>query len=459
MKPLIITALIFVFGACGTQLKCVETKPPLEISIAGDTVRSQLLWLDYGNVAAKTSKTVTLNVRNISNEAIVLDAFSWSSTVRVQWSHLSPESDLKNRIRLNPGGQDSLNIDAYFVDNDPEPKIITLMKSDSELVQIISRELVHLEPRVSKRADQSPAEFWFSGDGNSWSGWYELHLHEAPPGYALDPKSVQVQVSDIGVEGHLRRCGAWAVCEITRSDDTDVSARMSVQGHHEGGLMNTNVHLRFKAELKAEYILKQSVKLSAVSYDFIRTPAGNSQPIPHIETNRMNAVNAQFSILDLASVSEGRPDAFFASPQRAGSLDSAQPKLYHSCESSLQEKKDPTSCVELGHWVAAQTERPNHVNEAADLYAKACKSGYARGCTELGLLGKFTGDATSASDEFRHACEMGDGLACYSLAQQIGNRRDPLITQLYGKACQLHFPAPGCEQKFLTSKSRKALSR
>jgi len=353
---------------------------------------------------------------------------------------------------LKPGAQEPLTIDAYFLNDDPDAKMISFMTSDSEIVQIISKELVHLEPRVSKRADQSPAVFWFSGDGESWSGWYELRLHEAPPGYTLDSSSVEVHVYDIGVEGHLRRCGAWAVCEITQRDDNDVRARMTVQGHHEGGLMNTNTHVRFTAELKADYVIKQSVRLSAVNYNFLRTTDGDNKGVSGASPKEAYAVNKNFSIWELASVPQVHADPFLAPAPHAPPLASAKPALYASCENSLQKKRVPTSCVELGHWATTQADRPNRIDEASDLYTKACKSGYSRGCTELGLIGKFTSDLTTASDELKYACNMHDGLACYSLALQLertkGTQSDPEIIALYAKACQFNFPASGCERKF-----------
>src|ERR1035441_3546570 len=159
-------------------------------------------------------------------------------------------------------------------------KVISLMSSGVELVEIVAKEIIQPSERITQSLDQRPHPFWFSGQGEWWSDWYVLSLGSSPPGYKLDPSSARAIVST-AQNDHPRSCGYYTHCEWVHLSDEDVSARFSVMGHHKGDWTgDTNIAVRFKAKVSAEYTLIESIKLSAADFSVLEAKAVPKKPVP-----------------------------------------------------------------------------------------------------------------------------------------------------------------------------------
>jgi hypothetical protein len=434
----ILTISVFVIST--TALSAPSGVPPVQIQNGNDVVRSKFMWLDFGNVANNTTKSMTLTVTNVSSQTITVDAFSWSTALQVKWASPKPTPTLANRMELGPGESSALEIKAFFSDSNQTAEAISLMRSGVEITQIVGRQFIRPTPTLSKWADQRPAVFLFSGNGEGWSGWYELQLGAAPPGYTLDRSSVRFAVQEIQGEAHIRRCGAWAVCEELQRDETNVKYRFTVQGAHEGGLMQTNGQVRFYARLEATYSLKEGVTLAPFDHDLLE--AFEAQPKPVQATHAVQPRLSETALSGIAFAAGGGGSIMnLPPPPQPEPLTQLQPTLANACDSGRFD-----ACVELGVWVAAQAGRPNRVAEALDLLSKACTGGNARGCTWSGTVREGI-DPNAAIQDLQKGCSQKDGLGCYQLAQlyKKSGQSSAKISATYISACQNGFPAPGCQ--------------
>lgn len=431
--------LLVVFLSAAFSSKATDLLP-IQVQNGNDSVRAKFMWLDFGNVANNTTKILSLRIRNVTGQRIVLDAFSWSSSLQVRWAGSDSVQDLSNRTTLEPGAENSLNVRAFFSDADHSIRAISIMRSGAEITQIVEKGLIRPTREVSKIADQSPAAFLFSGNGTDWSGWYELRLGATPPGYDLEKDSVRFSIQEIPGEANVRRCGAWAVCEELQTDDNDVAFRFTVQGAHEGGLMQTNSAVRFYARLEATYALKESVNLAA--FDPALVAAFSAHPSPPTPKQPAPASRAaELAGVFLTSPNPAAPT--LPSPPPEPPLSQLKPALWNSCSSG---KLD--DCVELALWTNAQPSRSDRLSETLTLLDKACEGGDGRGCTWSGLFREDANPQRSAMD-LQKACTLSDGLGCYQLGQlyEREGASKVKIQTTYTSACRNRFPAPGCQGK------------
>ena len=87
--------------------------------------------------------------------------------------------------------------------------------------------------------------------------------------------------------------------------------------------------------------------------------------------------------------------------------------------------------------------------KAAQLYQKACDSGNARGCSNLGVLYEngqgVKQDYQKAAQLYQKACDSGNAEGCYNLGVSYENGQSfSTAKQYYGKACDLGLQL-GCD--------------
>ena len=163
----ILLCLVIVLGCTSAEAASLTSEPPIVVTLGDNSVRAKFMWLDYGQIANGSVKTVELGVTNISGRALQVGAFSASNSLRARWidSQLQPVGP--SICNILPGERRNLSIEASFVDQDERPKVISLMSSGEELVGIVGKEIIKLHQRVALSVDQSspptPHPFWFSG--------------------------------------------------------------------------------------------------------------------------------------------------------------------------------------------------------------------------------------------------------------------------------------------------------
>lgn len=131
-------------------------------------------------------------------------------------------------------------------------------------------------------------------------------------------------------------------------------------------------------------------------------------------------------------------------PSGAADAKEAVPQLELSCRLG-----DPVSCSMLGVASELGLGVQRDLRRAAALYRRACESGNARGCANLGeLLLQGAGPLVSpaAVGHLKHACALGQGRSCQILGRAhaeglIGSPLDAV--PFYERACALGSSA-GC---------------
>jgi hypothetical protein len=227
----------------------------LELSIDQSATTSNFSILDFGAVNAGTPTRAEMIVKNVSDQSLVLDTFSFGNNLSSEWLESERTDGLRTRTTIGANESRHLEIDVLF-DGSPSSQLSFMTQGKELLTLGVSYQIK--SPTYCRQTLGGA----LSSMGDGQGGWYTFCLGRALPGYELSPTPAPLFAvhEDIHYRGHTRACDAdFTHCKLVQADDNDVCYSVSVQGHHSGGGIggsSENSRIGVNTLLRAYYHLK-----------------------------------------------------------------------------------------------------------------------------------------------------------------------------------------------------------